>query len=59
MATINPFDVFLEPDATHFPSPTIRFSTRKLGPFRKLLPAGLLFSAFLATIPRERRRGVA
>jgi hypothetical protein len=31
MATINPFDVFLEPDATHFPSPTIRFSTRSWG----------------------------
>jgi uncharacterized protein (DUF2126 family)/transglutaminase-like putative cysteine protease len=58
MATINPFDFFLEPDAEHFPFAYDPILDQELAPFRKLLPAGPLLSAFLATIPRERRRTV-
>ncbi|WP_439579673.1 DUF2126 domain-containing protein [Elioraea sp.] len=58
MATINPFDFFLEPDAEHFPFAYDPILDQELAPFRKLPPAGPLLSAFLATIPRERRRTV-
>lgn len=58
MATINPFDFFLEPEAEHFPFAYDPILDQELAPFRKLLPAGPLLAAFLAAIPRERRRTV-
>ena len=58
MATINPFDFFLEPQAETFPfvyDPVLEF---ELAPFRRLDPPGEKLSALLADIPREPRRTV-
>jgi uncharacterized protein (DUF2126 family) len=58
MATINPFDFFLEPEAEHTPFAYDHILDHELAPFRKVEPAGPLLAAFLATIPRERMRTV-
>ncbi len=52
MATINPFDFFLEPQAETYPfayDPTL---DEELAPFRRLEPAGELLAALLAEAPR-------
>jgi uncharacterized protein (DUF2126 family)/transglutaminase-like putative cysteine protease len=58
MATINPFDFFLEPEAEHTPFAYDHILDQELAPFRKLEPVGERLAAFLATIPRERMRTV-
>ena len=58
MATINPFDFFLEPEAEHFPFAYDPRLDQELAPFRRLEPAGPRLAAFLATVPRARRRSV-
>jgi uncharacterized protein (DUF2126 family)/transglutaminase-like putative cysteine protease len=53
MATINPFDFFIEPDAEAFPfayDPTL---AEELAPFRRLAEPGPLLAAYLAEIPRK------
>ncbi|WP_338663589.1 transglutaminase family protein [Pararoseomonas sp. SCSIO 73927] len=53
MATINPFDFFLEPEAEAWPfayDPTLE---SELSPFRRVEPAGPLLSAFLAETPQH------
>lgn len=58
MAVINPFDFFLEPQAEHFPfdyDPTL---DEELAPFRRVDMPGQRLSAWLAAVPRERRRTI-
>ncbi len=53
MATINPFDFFLEPQAETYPfgyDPTL---DEELAPFRQAEPAGGLLAALLAEVPRH------
>ncbi|WP_043359580.1 DUF2126 domain-containing protein [Belnapia sp. F-4-1] len=52
MATINPFDFFLEPEAETWPFTYDPVLEQELAPFRRTEPAGPLLSAFLAGIPR-------
>ncbi|HEV7456556.1 MAG TPA: transglutaminase family protein [Roseococcus sp.] len=58
MATINPFDFFLEPDAEHWPFEYDHVLDQELAPFRRVDPAGPLLKALLAEIPRGRQRSV-
>jgi uncharacterized protein (DUF2126 family) len=58
MATINPFDFFLEPEAETFPFTYDHILDQELAPFRRLEPAGPRLRAFLETIPRAPRRTV-
>ena len=53
MATVNPFDFFLEPEAENFPFEYDPVLEQELAPFRKLLPPGKLLTALLAAIPRD------
>ncbi|MGK7863325.1 DUF2126 domain-containing protein [Falsiroseomonas sp. E2-1-a4] len=53
MATINPFDFFVEPEAETFPftyDPTL---AQELAPFRRVATPGPLLEAYLKDIPRE------
>lgn len=53
MATLNPFDFFLEPQAELWPfsyDPVLR---SELSPFRRLTPPGPLLNAMLAEVPRD------
>ena len=58
MATINPFDFFLEPEAETWPFAYDPVLEQELAPFRKLEPAGPLLAALLAEVPRHERRTV-
>jgi uncharacterized protein (DUF2126 family)/transglutaminase-like putative cysteine protease len=58
MATINPFDFFLEPEAESFPFAYDPVLEHELAPFRRLDPPGPLLSALLAEVPREADRTV-
>jgi len=58
MATINPFDFFLEPDSEHWPFEYDHVLDQELAPFRKLDAAGPLLKSLLAEIPRHRQRSV-
>jgi transglutaminase-like putative cysteine protease len=51
MATINPFDFFLEPDAETFPFAYDPVLEQELAPFRRLDAPGPLLAAMLAEIP--------
>ena len=53
MATINPFDFFLEPEAETWPFAYDPVLTEELAPFRRLTPPGPLLDAFLAETPRD------
>ena len=54
MATINPFDFFLEPDAEQFPFSYDPVLSEELAPFLKQAPIGPRLQALLGTLPRER-----
>jgi uncharacterized protein (DUF2126 family)/transglutaminase-like putative cysteine protease len=58
MATINPFDFFLEPQAETWPFEYDHILDQELAPFRRLEPAGPLVTALLSEVPRHERRTV-
>ncbi|MBB3896922.1 transglutaminase family protein [Roseococcus suduntuyensis] len=58
MATINPFDFFLEPDAEHWPFAYDPVLDQELAPFRRAEAPGPRLKSLLADIPRERQRSV-
>ena len=58
MATINPFDFFLEPSAETWPFDYDPSLAAELAPFRVLAPGGPLFDAFVAAVPRAPRNTV-
>ena len=58
MATINPFDFFLEPEAEEFPFTYDPVLEHELAPFRRLDPPGKLLAAMIAAVPRHKRRTV-
>ncbi len=58
MATINPFDFFLEPEAETFPFAYDPGLEQELAPFRKIEPAGPLLDALLAEVPKGEQRTV-
>jgi uncharacterized protein (DUF2126 family)/transglutaminase-like putative cysteine protease len=58
MATINPFDFFLEPDAEKWPFGYDPVLEQELAPFRRAAPVGPLLNNLLAGISRESRRTV-
>ncbi|CAH2604700.1 Transglutaminase family protein [Rhodovastum atsumiense] len=58
MATINPFDFFLEPEAETWPFTYDAVLDHELAPFRKLDASGPLLAALLAEVPREPQRTV-
>ncbi|MBK1658782.1 transglutaminase family protein [Paracraurococcus ruber] len=58
MATINPFDFFLEPEAETWPFQYDHILDQELAPFRRLEEPGPLLREFLAQVPRQERRTV-
>jgi len=58
MAVINPFDFFVEPFAETFPFAYPAEFAEELAPYLDAEPAGARLSAFLASIPRERKSTV-
>ncbi len=58
MATINPFDFFLEPDAETYPFAYDPVLEQELAPFRRLEPVGVHLAALLAKVPRAEQRTV-
>jgi len=53
LATVNPFDFFVEPDAERFPFAYDPALAEELAPFRKLRAPGPLLGRYLADLPRE------
>ena len=51
MATINPFDFFLEPEAETYPFKYDDILAEELAPFRVLHPPGPLLTALIAQVP--------
>ncbi|MBO1359696.1 transglutaminase family protein [Acetobacter sacchari] len=58
MATVNPFDFFLEPDAEQWPFTYDHVLDQELAPYRRTEPLGPLLSAWLDGVSREPRRTV-
>ena len=58
MQAIDPFDFFLETAAEHWPFDYSPEDKKDLAPFLEKQPQGPLFDAFVAQIPRTRRRTV-
>src|SRR3984885_14968286 len=58
MATTNPFDFFLEPEAEDSPFAYDPVLEQELAPFRKIAPAGPLLASLLEGIPRGKQRTV-
>ncbi|WP_419730119.1 DUF2126 domain-containing protein [Lichenicola sp.] len=58
MATINPFDFFLEPEAEEWPFAYDPVLDTELAPFRQAEAPGPLLNALLAGIPRDTTRTV-
>ncbi len=58
MATINPFDFFLEPDAEQWPFAYDPVLHTELTPFRQAEMPGPLLNGLLASLPRETTRTV-
>src|SRR6187549_716110 len=58
MEVINPFDFFVEPEAETFPFNYPAELIDELAPYLKAEPAGPLLEAFVAMIPREKRKTV-
>jgi uncharacterized protein (DUF2126 family)/transglutaminase-like putative cysteine protease len=53
MATVNPFDFFVEPQAESFPFTYDPVLAEELAPFRRVAAPGPLLDAYLQKIPRE------
>jgi len=53
LTVINPFDFFLESDATKFPFTYADWLDSELATYRKCLPVGPRFAEFLQSIPRS------
>ncbi|MGA7490526.1 MAG: transglutaminase family protein [Xanthobacteraceae bacterium] len=58
MAVVNPFDFFVEPFAENFPFAYPTEFAEELAPYLAADPAGPRLSAFLASIPPDRRNTV-
>ena len=58
MATVNPFDFFLDPEAETWPFAYDPVLEEELAPFRRTAPVGALLAALLSEVSRERRRNV-
>jgi transglutaminase-like putative cysteine protease len=58
MATINPFDFFLEPEAEAFPFAYDPILEEELAPFRKASPPGPELLSLLAAIPPKAEKTV-
>jgi uncharacterized protein (DUF2126 family) len=58
LATVNPFDFFLEPDAENWPFTYDHVLDNELAPFRRTDPVGPLLSALLAQVPRGTQRTI-
>src|SRR5271166_6231853 len=58
MATINPFDFFLEPEAENWPFGYDPLLEQELAPFRRLAPTGPLLHALVDQVPRGEQRTV-
>ena len=58
MATINPFDFFLEPDAEHWPFNYDPVLEQELAPFRRIAPVGPRMRALLDGVLRGEQRTV-
>ena len=58
LATINPFDFFLEPEAETWPFVYDPILDHELAPFRRTDPPGPLLAALLAEVPRTEERTV-
>ena len=58
MATINPFDFFLEPEAETWPFEYDHVLDQELAPFRKLEKPGPLLQALIDAVPRDEIRNV-
>jgi uncharacterized protein (DUF2126 family)/transglutaminase-like putative cysteine protease len=58
MATINPFDFFLEPEAETWPFVYDPVLEQELAPFRRLASLGPLLQALLDQVPRGEQRTV-
>jgi uncharacterized protein (DUF2126 family)/transglutaminase-like putative cysteine protease len=58
MATINPFDFFLEPEAENFPFTYDPVLEQELAPFRRVAAPGPKLAALLADIPRAEKRTI-
>ncbi len=56
MAVLNPFDFFLEPSAEHFPFDYDKALAHELAPYRLTGEATPLLAAFVASVPREKKR---
>ncbi|HNQ76104.1 MAG TPA: transglutaminase family protein, partial [Pseudothauera hydrothermalis] len=59
MATINPFDFFLEPYAEHFPFAYEPWQREELAPYFKTLPPTPKFKAYLDTVGRDKQQSVS
>jgi uncharacterized protein (DUF2126 family)/transglutaminase-like putative cysteine protease len=58
MATINPFDFFLEPEAETFPFAYDPVLEQELAPFRRIAPVGPHLAALIAEVPKGEKRTV-
>ena len=58
MATINPFDFFLEPEAQTWPFAYDPVLEQELAPYRRAAPAGPSLAELLATVPRGEQRTI-
>src|SRR6202012_3817612 len=56
MDVINPFDFFLEPEAENFPFTYAPELKAELEPYLRAQDCGLLFNAFIAALPREKKQ---
>ncbi len=58
MATVNPFDFFLEPEAETWPFTYDPVLDQELAPFRRLDPPGPLLQSLIDSVPRDEIRNV-
>ncbi|MGU3495990.1 DUF2126 domain-containing protein [Xanthobacteraceae bacterium A53D] len=58
LSVVNPFDFFIEDEAEHFPFAYSAEARSELTPYLELEDDGPLLDAFVAAIPREKRRTV-